>query len=56
MDTNCLLYIPHTNRLVAGYVSDEGSVYLYVPSHGGGWNLPLCESFLDTFKVSIYPG
>ncbi len=56
MDTNCLLYMPKSKKLVAGYVDDEGFVYLLMPGHGGGWNVPLSEAFMNAFNVSIYPG
>ena len=56
METNCLLYMPKSKKLVAGYVDDEGFVYLLMPGHRDGWNVPLSEAFMNAFNVSIYPG
>ena len=58
MDTNCLLYMPMSKKLVAGYVDNEGFVYLMMPGHGGGWNVPLIlnNSLVPSKILGIHNG
>ena len=56
MESNCLLYSPALNKLIAGYIDDEGDVYVLNPGHGGGYYAALPEAFLKAFNITVYPG
>ena len=59
METNCLVYMGLADKMVSGHITEDGLVYVLMPTHGGGWNawhVQLSEAFMKAFNVSVYPG
>ena len=56
MESNCLMYVPALDKLIAGHLDDDGIVYILNPGHGGGYYSQLSQEFLKAFNITVYPG